>query len=99
MSTSPEAVYVFIPCMKELGMSWSEIKQTPRHELTGLLMALNNYNIIHQFDGYTSQDISELSKNKPQVKSDYNRSIALKRKYEMRAGKSEKIKSFNELGL
>ena len=81
MSTSPEAVYVLIPCMKELGMSWSEIKQTPRHELTGLLMALNNYNIIHQFDGYTSQDISELSKNKPQVKSDYNRSIGLKRKY------------------
>jgi len=99
MSTSPDAVFVIIPCMKELGMSWSEIKATPRHELTGLLMALNNYNVIHQFDGYTPDEVGKLAKDKPEIRSQYSRSIGLKRKYERRAGKVEKAKSFSELGL
>ena len=62
MITSPDAVYVIIPCMKELGMSWSEIKATPRQELMGLLGAMSNYNQLHQFDGYSSEDIGNLSK-------------------------------------
>ena len=99
MTTSPDAVFVIIPCMKELGMNWSEIKATPRHELTGLLMALNNYNLIHQFDGYTPDEIGKLAKDKPELRSQYSRSISMKRKYELRAGKVEKAKSFKSLGL
>jgi hypothetical protein len=68
-------------------MSWSEIKATPRHELTGLLMALNNYNVIHQFDGYTPDEVGKLAKDKPEIRSQYSRSSGLKRKYERRAGK------------
>ena len=77
MNTSPDAVYVIIPCMKELGMSWSELKATPRHELVGLLGAMSNYNILHSFDGYTPDEIGDLAKNKPQIRSDYNKSMAL----------------------
>ena len=85
--------------MKELGMNWSEIKATPRHELTGLLMALNNYNVIHQFDGYTPDEIGKLAKDKPELRSQYSRSVSMKRTFERRAGKVEKIKPFSDLGL
>ena len=97
MSTSPDAVYVFIPCMTELGMSWSEIKHTPRHELTGLLMALNNYNRIHQFDGYNDSDISSFAKDKPEIRGEYAKSQEMSKMYERRAGKKEKVKSFSDL--
>ena len=99
MITAPDAVYVIIPCMKELGMSWEEIKRTPRRELVGLLGALSNYNILHQFDGYTPDEIGEMSKNKPQLRSEYNKSMNLKRSYEYRSGmeKQNKITSFKEL--
>ncbi len=97
MITAPDAVYVIIPCMKELGMSWSELKATPRHELVGLLGAMSNYNILHSFDGYTPDEIGDLAKNKPQIRSDYNKSMALKRKYEARSGVTEVVKSFREL--
>jgi len=43
MKESPEAVYLIIPLMKELGMRWDDIKQSPRNELEGLLFA---YGII-----------------------------------------------------
>jgi len=98
MITAPDAVYIIIPCMKELGMSWSDIKSTPRHELTGLLGAMSNYNIMHTFDGYTPEEIGDMAKNKPQVRSDYNKSLILKRNYEARSGaKQQKVKSFKEL--
>ena len=97
MKTSPEAVYVIIPCMKELGMSWSEIKTTPRHELSGLLIAMSNYNIMHSFDGYSSDEIGDLAKGKPEVRSQYQKAMELKAKYEMRAGKQQKTQSFKDL--
>ena len=97
MITAPDAVYVIIPCMKELGMSWSEVKSTPRHELTGLLIAYGKYNMLHQFDGYDSDDIGDMAKNKPQVRSEYARSMELKENYERRAGKSKRIKTFKGL--
>jgi hypothetical protein len=97
MRTAPDAVYVIIPCIKELGMSWNEVKSTPRHELTGLLIALGKYNILHQFDGYSSDDISHMAKDKPQIRSEYGRSMELKEGYEAKAGKSRKVKSFRGL--
>ncbi len=96
MITSPDAVYIIIPCMKELGMSWSEIKETPRHELLGLLGAMSNYNLLHSFDGYTPDDISSMAKDKPQVRSQYGEAMNLKRKYESRSGVKGKVDSFKE---
>ena len=97
MRTSPDAVYVIIPCIKELGMSWKEIKATPRHELVGLLGATSNYNILHQFDGYSAEEISKLAKDKPQLRSQYADSMELKAKYESRAGKERVAKSFKDM--
>ena len=97
MINSPDAVYVIIPCMKELRMSWSEIKRTPRNELLGILGAYSNYNIIHQFDGYAPDEVGKLAKDKPEIRAQYNQSEGLKRDYQARAGKAEKITSFNQL--
>ena len=97
MITSPDAVYVIIPCMKELGMSWSEIKATPRQELMGLLGAMSNYNQLHQFDGYSSEDIGNLSKEKPQLRSEYNKAMDLKAKYEIRSGQTRNVRSFKNI--
>ncbi len=97
MITSPDAVYVIIPCMKELGMSWSEIKATPRQELMGLLGAMSNYNQLHQFDGYSSEDIGNLSKEKPQLRSEYNKAMDLKAKYEIRSGQKRNVRSFKNI--
>jgi hypothetical protein len=97
MITSPDAVYVIIPCMTELGMGWSEIKATPRRELVGLLTAMSNYNILHQFDGYTPDEVSDLAKNKPELRSQYGQSMAMKANYEMRAGKKVVVKSFRDI--
>ena len=46
--------------MKELNMSWEEIKRIPRVELDGLLLGLKNYTTIHAFDGYNDKDISKI---------------------------------------
>ena len=99
MRTAPDAVYVIIPCMKELGMSWSEIKSTPRHELVGLLGAMSNYNQLHQFDGYTGDDIGKLAKDKPHLRSEYAKAMKLKSQYELRSGKKKATTSFSDLGL
>jgi hypothetical protein len=97
MITAPDAVYVIIPCMKELGMSWSEIKDTPRIELIALLAALNKYDVLHSFDGYTADEIGDLAKNKPQVRSQYGEAMGLKAKYELRSGQKRKVVSFSEI--
>lgn len=83
--------------MKELGMSWSEIKATPRQELMGLLGAMSNYNQLHQFDGYSSEDIGNLSKEKPQLRSEYNKAMDLKAKYEIRSGQKRNVRSFKNI--
>jgi len=97
MITAPDAVYVIIPCMKELGMSWSEIKSTPRHELVGLLAAMSNYNQLHAFDGYSPDEVNEFAKNKAQVRTDYQKSMDLKARYEMRSGKKREVQSFRDI--
>ena len=99
MINSPDAVYLIIPCMKELGMSWSEIKTTPRRELIGLVGAMSNYNQLHAFDGYTPEDIGEMSKDKPHIRSDYNKTMSLKERYERRSGAKKAARSFSELGV
>ena len=61
MLESPDAVLLYIPLMKDLGMSWNEIKHTPNHELQGLLRASQEYQSLHSMDGYTDKDISEIA--------------------------------------
>ena len=97
MIESPDAVYLIIPLMKELHMSWSEIKSTPRYELLGLVGAMSNYNILHSFEGYTSENVNEMAKNNPTIRSDYNKYMEMKAKYERRTGKQKKVQSFSEL--
>ena len=99
MIIAPEAIFLYIPLMKELGMDWSEIKTSTKQELEGLLYGLSQYNRYHQFDGYDSQDVGELAKNKPQIRSDYYKYVELREEYHERAGmkKKEKPKSFNEI--
>ena len=79
--------------MKDLGLSYTEIKESSRGELIGLLAGLSNYNTLHAFDGYSDKDIGEMAKNKPSVRSDYAKTQALKAKY----GLAQKPKSFKEL--
>ena len=90
MITAPDAVYIIIPCMMELGMSWSEIKNTPRQELVGLIAAMSNYNILHSFDGYTPEEVGNLAKDKPQIRSHYSRYMEKRAKYEEMVGKRKK---------
>ena len=51
MTESPDAVLIYIPLMKGVGMSWEEIKRTPRLELEGLLSAMYEYDTMHSMDG------------------------------------------------
>ena len=90
---SPDMVTLWIPLMKDLGLSYTEIKESSRGELLGLLKGLNNYNILHAFDGYTDKDITEMAKNKPHVRGDYARTQSLKAKY----GYGKPPTSFKEL--
>tara|TARA_R100000278_G_C5444174_1_gene154786 strand:- start:347 stop:637 length:291 start_codon:yes stop_codon:yes gene_type:complete len=88
---------IYIPLMKELGMSLEEIKATPRYELDGLLYALNVHKTIHAFDGYTPKDISQMAKDRPEVRSSYNKSVNMKRKYERLTGQSKPEKQNQSL--
>jgi len=72
--------------MKNLNMSWGEIKNTPKHELIGLMQALGEYNVLHSFDGYTDKDVSDMRKNKPEIQTQYADYKRTKRKYHRQSG-------------
>ena len=97
MKEAPEAVYLIIPLMKELGMRWDDIKKSPRHELEGLLSAYGIYNQMHAYDGYSSDDINNEAKNRPGIRSDYGKYMELNAKYEERIGKKRKPTTFKEI--
>ena len=86
MITSPDAVYIIIPAMKELGMSWTEIKQLPRHEVSGLVVAFNIYTQMHAYDGYNADDIKNMAKDKPEIRSQYNKYLEINDNYKIKAG-------------
>jgi hypothetical protein len=83
--------------MKDLGMSWAEIKQTPRIELEGLLSAFSEYSILHSFDGYGDKDISEMAKSRPEVRSQYGQYIEANRNLKEKLGQVVKRKSIRDL--
>ena len=90
MTDSADAVLLYIPLMKETNMTWEEIKRTPRHELQGLLAACHEYAILHSMDGYDANDITDMAKNKPAIRGDWNRYMETRRKYEILSGKTNR---------
>ena len=97
MSDSPDVVYLYIPLMKELHLSWSELKSLPRNELEGLLYGLSQYTRMHQFDGYEEDEIGDMAKNKPQLRSDYIKYREIKDEYDSRMGIRKQAKTPSEL--
>ena len=77
---------MFIPLMKDLNLSWSEIKATPRVEIHGLAKALSEYNVLHSFDGYDAKDIDNMAKDKPNLRRRYNEYLSKRRKYGLERG-------------
>ena len=94
MREAPEPVLLYIPLMKDLGLSWNEIKETPRVELEGNLVAYTEYQLLHSLDGYDDNDINNMAKNKPQIRGQYARYLEKKRKYYKVV---EEKKSFKDL--
>jgi len=92
MITSPDAVYIIIPAMKELGMSWNEIKQIPRHEVVALVGAYNIYTSMHSYDGYSADDIKHMAKDKPEVRSQYNKYLTINDNYKIKSGQKKRYK-------
>jgi len=86
---------MFIPLMKDLNISWAEIKATPRYELQGLATALSEFNILHSYDGYSAKDIDELAKDKPEMRDKYNTYLDKRRQY----GLEKAATSFDALKL
>jgi|TARA_Y100000310_G_scaffold338228_1_gene427295 hypothetical protein len=97
MLDSPDAVMLYIPLMKHLGMSWGEIKNTPRLELMGLISAYREYAVMHSMDGYSDKQVSEMSKSKPEVRSQYVKYLETRRRYEDMVGKKRPPVSFRGL--
>jgi len=93
----PDAVCIYIPLMKDLGMSWSEIKNTPRVELEGILSAFAEYNKLHSFDGYSDKDISEMAKSRPEIRSQYGEYQLANRDLKEKLGKRVKVAGFKKL--
>tara|TARA_R100001463_G_scaffold64241_1_gene117324 strand:- start:301 stop:555 length:255 start_codon:yes stop_codon:yes gene_type:complete len=83
--------------MKELNMSWSEIKATPTVELQGLLKAFDNYSQYHAFDGYSDKDINQMAKDKPEVRNQYQKTQKTKDKFDIRMGRKKRVTSFRQL--
>ena len=96
MVDTPDAVLLYVPLMKGLEMSWNEIKETPRHELEGLLSAYAAHENFHSMDGYDDNDVSHMAKNKPSVRQSYHRYLETRAKYEAMVGKRKKA-TFGDL--
>jgi len=86
MKEDPETVCLYIPLMKELNMSWDDIKSSSRAELTGLLSAYNTYETMHAFDGYTAESIGDMAKNDSSIHGKYAKSLETKARMEDRMG-------------
>ena len=95
MLDSPDAVMLYIPLMKELGMSWNEIKNTPRSELECLLAAYTQHENFHAMDGYDDNDISNMAKNKPSIRHTWHKYLEQRAKFEEMVGKKRHAPTFS----
>jgi len=91
MTNTPRPVILYVPLMKELGISWTEIKQMPAWELEGLQGALNEYNALHSMDGYTDKEISDMAKNKPEIRGQWARYKEKQAKFDDLLGKKRNV--------
>jgi len=91
MTESPRPVVLYVPLMKELGISWSEIKTMPSWEIEGLMGALNEYNALHSMDGYTDKEISDMAKNKPEIRGQWARYKEKQAKFDDLLGKKRNV--------
>ena len=78
-------------------MSWPDIKSTPRIELEGLMQAYNEYITVHNFDCYSSEDVSEMAKNKPQVRTQYMEHMEAKARLDKKLGKKRQRVSVKDI--
>ena len=99
MTEAPDAVLLYIPLMKNLGMSWEEIKSLPRWELEGLMQAYSEHEILHSMDGYDENDISEMAKGNPKVRTNWRRYKEKQAKYESMVGLKRTPVTFKNLGV
>tara|TARA_R100001463_G_scaffold78600_1_gene132932 strand:+ start:4100 stop:4402 length:303 start_codon:yes stop_codon:yes gene_type:complete len=100
MREDPDVVLLYIPLMKDLNMSWHDIKNCSRSELNGIIQAYSTYETMHSFDGYTSEAISQLAKNDKSIPSKYAKYKEVRARMEDRLGKKKETKSFKaQLGL
>tara|TARA_Y100001951_G_scaffold103825_1_gene113625 strand:+ start:2428 stop:2796 length:369 start_codon:yes stop_codon:yes gene_type:complete len=93
MMETPEPVLLWIPLMKELGMSWTDIKNAPAFELRGILAAYHAYEDLHSMDGYSDSEISDMAKNKPEIRQNWHRYKETQRKYQDMMIGNEKMRS------
>ena len=56
-----------------------------------MLSAYNEYKVYHSMDGYTDQQVSEMAKENPQVRSNYTRYLETQRKYHDMIGKNKRL--------
>ena len=78
-------------------MSWPDIKATPRIELEGLMAAYSEYREIHSFDGYSPEDVSEMAKKKPEVRSQYMQHMEAKARLDRKLGKTRRRASVKDI--
>ena len=78
-------------------MSWPDIKATPRIELEGLMTAFAEYNEIHSFDGYSAEDVSEMAKKKPEVRTQYMQHMEAKARLDRKLGKEKRRASVKDI--
>ena len=78
-------------------MSWSEIKATPSVELQGLAKAFDYHTTYHAFDGYSSKDINNMAKDKPNIRAQYEKTQKVKEKFDIKTGLKKKIVSLQGL--
>ncbi len=97
MLESPDAVLLYIPLITEVGMSWKEIKNTPRFELLGLLEAYYEYTTLHSMDGYTDKQVNDMAKHDSSIRGKWSEYQETRRKYEDLTGQKRKPVSFSDM--
>jgi len=98
MTETPDAVLLYIPLMKNMGMSWEDIKKTPRWELEGLLQAYNEHEALHSMDGYSEKQVSDMAKDNPDVRRNWREYKEKQAKFEAMLGIRKEV-SFKNLGF
>jgi len=97
MLESPDAVLLYVPLMKNLGMSWRDIKDTPRWELQGLLSAHYEHEQLHSMDGYSDKQVNDMAKHDSSIRSQWSEYQKTKAKFEELTGQKRKPVSFSDM--